>query len=274
MSCSSHDHNHDYDKASDITFPTILINGDSISAESIANEMQYHPADTAEQALLESAQSLVIKHLLTDEAQRSGLLEQCNGDQEQAVSLLLGQHAIPVEASDDECEQYYSANKERFRTAPFIAVRHILLSASPEDFDERDQAKAKADQLIQQLQNNPDSFSELAKTHSDCPSKDNGGELGQLSRGQTTAEFERQVFPLPEGLHLTPIESRFGYHVIDVQKKIEGEIMPYDAVYSKVENYLNEKAQRKAIALYIRELIDQAEISGIDKDVLSPGYDH
>jgi peptidyl-prolyl cis-trans isomerase C len=220
MSCSSQDHN--YEKASDISFPTILINGDSISAESIANEMQYHPADSADQALLESAQSLVIKHLLTDEAQRSGLLEQCNGDEELAVSELLGQQAIPVEASDDECEQYYASNKERFRTAPFIAVRHILLSAAPDDFDARDKAKQNTESLIKQLADSPAQFSEFAKIHSDCPSKDNGGDLGQLSRGQTTAEFERQVFPLPEGLCEHPIESRYGFHVIDVQKKIEG----------------------------------------------------
>lgn len=286
MSCSSHDHNQDHDhshdhnhghnfeNASDITFPTIVINGDSISAESVANEMQYHPADSAEEALIGSAQALVIKHLLTDEAQKAGLLEKCNGNEELAVSELLGQHALPTEASEEECQQYYQSNKNRFVTDPFIAVRHILLAAAPDDFEERDQAKQKAEAIIKQLEEKPDTFAELAKTHSSCPSKETGGDLGQLSRGQTTVEFERQVFPLPEGLSNRPIETRYGYHVIDVQKKIEGDQMPYEAVENKVSNYLNEKAQRKAISEFIRGLIEQAEISGFDKELLSPSFDN
>ncbi len=59
--------------------------------------------------------------------------------------------------------------------------------------------------------------------HSDCPSKDEGGELGWLERGQTTPEFDRQVFRLREGLAAFPVESRWGYHVVSVDAIESGE---------------------------------------------------
>ncbi len=271
MSCS---HQHSSEHAADISIPTITVNGDSISAESIANEIQYHPSDNAEQALLAAVRAMVVKQLLASAVHTGNLLEECNGDEEQAISKLLEQNTLPAKASEEECQQFYRSNLERFRSAPYIAARHILIAANPDDFDQRDQAKQTAEQLLQQLSNNIDSFAALAEEHSDCPSKSTGGELGQLSQGQTTPEFERQVFSLKEGLSPHPIESRYGYHVIDIQKRIDGEIMPYESVAAKVANLLDETAQRKAISVFIRHLIDNAEIVGIDKEQLSPSFDN
>jgi len=54
---------------------------------------------------------------------------------------------------------------------------------------------------------------------SDCPSKENGGDLGQIGKGQTVSEFENVLFRMQEGeLSCTPVDSRYGYHIIHLRR--------------------------------------------------------
>lgn len=264
--------------AADITFPTVTVNGKVIEAAGIASEMQYHPAQSAENALLEAVRALIIKQLLIDEVNKNDEFETdldiSSEDTEQRISHLLENNTYPALATEGECRQYYQMNEARFVSEPLIAARHILLAAAPNDMAERLTVQRQASEILNQLKEDSRQFADLAMLHSVCPSKETGGSLGQLSRGQTTPEFERQVFSLPEGLAQSPVESRYGYHIIDIEKRVEGEQLPFDMVKAKINRYLNERAQRKAISVYIRDLIDKADIDGVDKDAISPSYDN
>ena len=132
--------------------------------------------------------------------------------------------------------------------------------------EERHAAKEKALALIEQLQSQPQTFGALAKEVSACPSKEVDGNLGQISKGQTTPEFERQVLSLEPGLCPTPIESRYGYHVVRVDRKIEGRPLEFEQVFNDIAAYLNESSLRRAISQYIELLLSDCEISGIDTD--------
>jgi peptidyl-prolyl cis-trans isomerase C len=88
--------------------------------------------------------------------------------------------------------------------------------------------------------------------------------LGQLSRGQTVPEFERQLFTAELGVMKYPVESRYGFHVVSVDHKIEGKPLPYEAVRDKVAEYLEEKVHRKAVSQYIQALANEADIKGFD----------
>ena len=89
-------------------------------------------------------------------------------------------------------------------------MRHILLAASSDDLNTRLDARHEAERLIGELRVNMALYAEFAMRYSRCPSKDQGGSLGWLQRGQTTPEFDRQVFRLGRGLAAYPIESRWG----------------------------------------------------------------
>ena len=91
-----------------------------------------------------------------------------------------------------------------------------------------------------------------------------GGQLGQLSKGQTVPEFERQLSNCKRGLAQSPIESRYGVHVVVLDQHVEGKQLPFDMVKTRIADYLNEKVRRKAIAQYIHTLISQATIDGFD----------
>ena len=116
---------------------------------------------------------------------------------------------------------------------------------------------------LAQLQENPQRFSELARSCSACPSKEQGGALGQLSKGQTVPEFEKQLFRQPQGLVTQPLESRYGFHVVYVDQRIEGVQLPYATVAQDIRRELYQRVWQKAVAQYIQTLVGAADIQGI-----------
>ncbi|MCH8538483.1 MAG: peptidylprolyl isomerase [Alkalimonas sp.] len=247
----------------------IQVNETQISEQSILAEMQYHPASSQRDAMLKSAESLIIAELLRQRAKELGLQTSSNQSatsEDDFLEQLLEREVMIPTASKHECEQYYHQNPHRFESSPLLEVQHILLAAAPEDDVQRVEAKILAEQLIEQLQQGS-GMPELARKYSSCPSKETGGSLGQISRGQTVPEFERQLFVAKPGLLSDPIESRYGFHVVHIQRKITGQQLPFQAVQQKIAEYLNEKVRRKAIAQYIQTLIVEAEIEGYDFNV-------
>ncbi len=256
-----------------MTMDTISINGVEIPSSVISEEVQYHPAASPDAATGEAAQALAIRELFLQEARGLGLKAEPEVDEEgrsetedDALIRVLLETEIDVPFADvATCRRYFENNRKRFHTADIYEACHILLSASPEDKDGYGLAEAKAKDLIKQLSENHALFAKLASKHSDCPSAEVGGNLGQLSRGQTVPEFETFLFELEEGqLCPVPIKSRYGVHVLKLDRKIEGLALPFEAVQEKISEYLEEASWRTAVAQYVRVLAGQADVKGID----------
>ena len=89
------------------------------------------------------------------------------------------------------------------------SARHILVAT----------AEACED-LKSQIENGSD-FAELARAHSQCPSGQRGGDLGEFSRGQMVPEFDEVVFSADLGKVHGPIKTQFGYHLIEITQRSE-----------------------------------------------------
>lgn len=253
----------------------IEVNQQQISEAEIFAEMQYHPAADKRAAMVAAAQSLIIEKLICQRADALGLttavaaLQQTeNTDQRQAAQDRLIQQVIDLEvkvpsAKAADCELYYQQNPQKFVSSPLLEVRHILLACAPDDQIGRSKAQQQAEALIAQIQTGS-SFAGFASQFSACSTKDSGGLLGQISKGQTVPELERPLFRLQPGLLPYPLESRYGLHVVEVLHRIEGQPLPYAAVSQRIADYLNEKVRRKAVAQYISVLINEAQIAGFD----------
>ncbi len=244
----------------------IRVNTTTIAEETILQEMQNHPAESQREAMIKASEALVIAELVKQRAGDLGIAADNDAD-ERYVQQLLDKEVDMPSASESDCRHYYEQNPEKFKSSPLLAVRHILLAAAPEDEVGRIQAEDSAKLLIEQLKGNPELFSALAKQYSSCPSKETGGDLGQLSKGQTVPEFERQLFRFQPGLVASPVPSRYGVHVVMVDQHIEGRQLTYDMVSQRIMEYLNEKVKRKGIAQYIESLIMKADIEGYDFSV-------
>lgn len=246
---------------SGVVFPEVKIADELIDQDEIAREMQHHPHDSLEEVWVAAARSLVIKHLLELRATQLNLVET---DESQRIASVLEKELIVPEPDAEACERYYEQNKGRFKTANLLAVRHILLASPPDDVESRVKGRQEADGIIESLQRNPADFGPLALTYSACESKHHGGQLGQISKGQTVAEFERQIKDLPVGIHTSPIESRYGWHIVAIDNRVEGEQLPYDAVKKHIYQMLHESVTRRCLKQYIQVLATQANVQGID----------
>lgn len=248
------------------SLPVITVNGIAIPEKDLANELQYHPNKNFDVVVQQAGQALVVRQLLIDEAKKQGI---DTSNDEEAMQKLVESNINYDAPSDDICQRYFDNNKEKFMTMPLMEVDHILLAAAKDDIEGRDAASNNAKVIISQLQQEqkngePSSFAALAKEYSACPSKESGGNLGQLSKGQTVPEFERQLMPLSEGLSDKAIESRYGFHVVNINRKIDGKQLEYDMVSDKVRGYLINSASHLAIQAYIQSLVELAEIEGVE----------
>ena len=240
----------------------IRVNGRSIGEDDILREMQYHPAENAAAARRAAAEWLVIRALLLD---RAGALGIDATDETAAVRAALEREVDVPAPAEAECRRYYDNNPARFRSPDLVEAAHILLAAAPDDADGRAGAEAQAAELIELLAGAPDRFGELARAHSACDSKHNDGRLGQLSRGDTVPEMETFLFNLEEGqISPVPVKTRYGVHIVRVDKRVPGRALPYEAVAGKVADYLKEASWRRAFRQYVQLLAGDARISGFD----------
>ena len=252
--------------SSEQEWPIISVNEVSITPEALAQELQYHPAESREEAVYLAARALVIRELLQQRITELGVsLEIGAGEnEEEAATRLLLEREVKVPQCDEESSlRYYENNRGRFHSAPLLAVRHILLECAPDDAEARSLAQVQAQILLERLAELPGSFAELAVKYSACPSKAQGGSLGQISKGQTVPELERQLFTLAPGLAGKPLESRYGWHVISVDQRIEGKPLPYEVVSTAIRTQLQQGVWQKALVQYLQTLIGAADIRGI-----------
>lgn len=252
--------------SSEQDWPRIRVNGVGISPEAMAQELQYHPAAEQNEAMFLAVQALVIRELLEQRCNALGLQIAAGAGEspEEAAIRSLIELEVPVaEADDAACEHFYASNQARFVSAPLLAARHILLECAPDDVEARIAKREQAQDVLAQLQADPQRFTALALGHSACPSKEQGGALGQLSKGQTVPEFERQLFRQQQGLVTQPLESRYGFHVVFVDQRIEGLQLPYDAVVQDIRRELYQRVWQKSVAQYLQNLVEAADIEGI-----------
>lgn len=239
----------------------IKVNQTEITENQILQEMQYHSAESQRDAMIKASESLVIAELMRQQAEKLAIEMD---DQDAFVDLLLEQQIDYPDATDQDCQNYYDNNQEKFKTSPLLAVKHILMACPADDQDQRSRVLEQANQLIVNLQEAPESFEALAKQFSACSSAEVGGSLGQISRGQTVAEFERQLFACDVGLLRAPVETQYGVHIVQVDHREEGKQLLFEQVHERIRDYLNEKVRHKAISQYISTLISGAEITGFE----------
>lgn len=121
-----------------------------------------------------------------------------------------------ISVTDDEIKKYYEEHATDFTTQEQRQAAHILIGVAKQASDaDKQAAKAKAEQVLQQVKQSPDKFAALAKQYSqDSGSAANGGDLGMFGRGAMVKPFEDSVFSLKAGEVSGLVQSDYGFHII------------------------------------------------------------
>lgn len=161
-----------------------------------------------------------------------------------------------IELSENELRNYYQQNRQQFTDPEQVEARHILI-----DVEERGEAAARerAEDVLSQLEDGAD-FCELAAEYSDGPTADNCGELGYFTRQEMVEEFSESAFALEVGEFSQPVQSNFGFHVIEkLDHQEEGEAS-FEDVRPDIEAQLEMEQEQQQVQEHVMRLVEEAEI--------------
>jgi len=156
-----------------------------------------------------------------------------------------------INVTEDEIKSFYKANADKYQNQQQREASHILIAASKNAPPaEKAKAKAKAEDVLNQIRKNPKQFEELASKYSQDPeSAKKGGDLGSFGRGMMVKPFDDAVFSMKVNEISNIVESDFGYHIIKLTKII-GEGGGFDAMRPQIKaELIYQKGQEKFAAL-------------------------
>jgi peptidyl-prolyl cis-trans isomerase C len=237
------------------------VNHVTIDAASIVEESRYH-ADAVD-PLFEARRALVIRELLRQRAIALALIGECDPLDDASLDVMLERELSMPEPTPADCERYYQSHAARFRRNDIVCASHILLALTgraPLALIRR-----KAEETLQQVLAAPQTFETVARDVSNCPSAGVGGNLGRLLRGDSVPEFEIAVFDTPDtGILPGLINTRFGFHIVRVERRVTGEPVPFEMLEADIARFLAERVRHKAVQQYVSILASQAKIGGIE----------
>ncbi len=179
------------------------------------------------------------------------------------VEALVAESAGSIETpTREEIRAFYDGNEEMFALPERVEVRHVLLSVPPEaDEATRTARRQEAEALRGKLtaEGGAD-FAEIAAQHSDCPSKANGGNLGEITRGQTVAEFETAAFEQEVGVIGPIVETSYGFHLVRVDGRSEAGVAPLAQVETYIQERLVQERRRVAFESFVEGLRAKAQV--------------
>ena len=168
--------------------------------------------------------------------------------------LALSVEMLQRQAQPDpaEVKKYYETNRSQFEVKESRQAAHVFVSVdAAAGAEARQKARARAEEIYQQLQKAPAGFAEMAKKRSEDPgSAANGGDLGFVGRGsmKDVPEFEEALYKLKPGEISAPVESRLGYHIIRLTAVRPGQTKSLDEVRGQIEQELKKQLAARRFA--------------------------
>ena len=174
--------------------------------------------------------------------------------------------------SDADVQAYYSGHAAQYKTEEQVKTRHILIaSKAGSDAATDAAAKAKAQDVLKQVQAGGN-FAALAKKYSDDPgTKDKGGELVLMPTASLDPAYGKAAMALNPGQTSGLVKSAFGYHIIQTEQKQAAGVKPLAEVKDTIVKTLEQDKQGGALQSYGTELAAEAKKNGLEKTAAAHG---
>lgn len=175
-----------------------------------------------------------------------------------------------VSISQEQISQYYYSHSDEFKSEKTVEARHILIKLD-ENADPKTVAEKKQTAMeIYKMARTGKDFAELARQYSEGPSREQGGYLGEFKRESMVKPFADKAFSMKAGEISEPVRTRFGWHIIKVEKVNEAKTQSLEEATQAIrQKLINEKArelaQQKAEAVYDDTLFDGVDLADVAK---------
>jgi peptidyl-prolyl cis-trans isomerase D len=176
------------------------------------------------------------------------------------------------QVTDADIQAYYTAHKDQYKTEEQVKTRHILITSKPGADAKADAAaKAKAEDILKQLQGGA-SFADLAKKYSEDPgSKDQGGELPMVPTSGLDPAYAKAAMALNPGQTSGLVKSQFGYHIIQTEQKQPAGTKPLAEVKDTITQLLEQQKLGQAEQSFAQQLAADVKKDGFDKAAAAHG---
>lgn len=170
------------------------------------------------------------------------------------------QIAPKVTITERETESFYERNPQYFVKPESVQASHILIEVSPTADEVEKAAGLKKIKAIQQRLSAGEDFALLARSYSEGPSSNNGGDLGYFGRGQMVKPFEDAAFSLKPGKVSGVVQTEYGYHLIRVADKQPESVYAYDETKDAIAQDLRRRQVQNEVRLYVDRLKANADV--------------
>lgn len=250
----------------------------TITARPLAciNGVALHTPDEALSA--EELRQRACTELLRQAAQSAGLLAESDTASADgviseaaagAIDALIEQNVKVPEPAADACRRHFDAHRSTYRTGQRVRARHILFAVTP-GVDVAALRK-RAEPVFLEVRCHDgqaaDAFAEAARKWSNCPSGEQGGDLGWLTSADCAPEFARELFGHIEvGVLPRLVHSRFGLHIVEVLEREPGVAQAFESVQGAVAMALRQQSFITALRQYLSLLAGDAIVEGVELD--------
>jgi parvulin-like peptidyl-prolyl isomerase len=169
------------------------------------------------------------------------------------------------ELTDRELRERYDREKDRYRLPERAHLREIVI-LRPENAAAAEKASQKATDVANQARGNAD-FAKLAQTFSESGSKDKGGDLGDVARGELLPDLDKAVFNSAAGTVIGPLSTKSGWHILKVETRLPSEVPAFESLKEKIRKDASDDAFQRDYKAYIDRLRKDAFIQINDKNI-------
>ena len=158
--------------------------------------------------------------------------------------------------TDPELRDRYNREKEQYRLPERAHLREIVILKE----GNLDEARQRATEVAEAARKAGADFASIASTMSQAGSREKGGDLGEVAKGDLVAELDRAVFNAPSGSVIGPVETKSAWHIVRVEQRLPSEVPAFDAVKDRLRREASEETFQRDYKTYIETLRKDAFI--------------
>jgi peptidyl-prolyl cis-trans isomerase C len=173
--------------------------------------------------------------------------------EEEAIERLLDREVRIPEPTEDECRRHYENNRQQYTAGEIVECDHILFAVTPGV--PVPALRSRAELMLLELRTDDSGFAAAAAQWSNCPSSQLGGNLGQLTAGNSAPEFFKAISEhAGTGVMPTLVRTRHGFHIVRIRHRVPGSLLPFEVLHERIAASLVQQATVRALTQYVAML--------------------